>query len=810
MTGNHKHPGTHLLCRRSTLPPRLGGCWARGGGAPLEAIRGGGGWCWRSHSWRLRETPPILLLLLVLSFLSSLHTSHMSQSDIAAKTKPAGAAKGPRRRPRDGSPRAGAPAKAKKAAGGPRAAPVVATGPDPALATLPATWADMHLCGPVREAIRMLRWATPTTVQRACVVHVRGGRDVAIQSRTGSGKTGAFVVPMVDRLVAARAVGVTPGTLFALVIVPSDELVAQTTRVVASITKYVRPSVSLFNSSSTASEDAVSPGSAGGTSSSCGYGTLLAQGADVAIVTAASLASALRRGAITPAALRTVSMLIVDEADLLLAQLSMRTITAALPPQRQTVLLSATLNDGVASLKGQLLHSPISISLTTGDDVTASGPMDGKESRTTHGADGGGDTVPTAELTPAATNDPLVEVNVTLRDDPKARVIDHRYIVASEDCHRHTVLYALLRLKLLEGRTIVFVDHEDDTFRLMHFLEQLGISAVVYDASMPVRTRLNNLLRFERGECLALICTDATLEAAEGVHQVSAMSQKDEDTTMPDGQAGGGETRMPQGHAVVAGGVHRGIDFLKVRNVILFDGIAAATPLAFARYTHRAGRTGRAGRKGQVITILSIPQAQRSIQQFREYVKGKGDHLKLFSALDRAEGAKLQYRVDTAVFNVTRNAAKKLRVATVASEMARSAVLRSQLGDGDTDVLKDMVSRARKKLRGDRHLVDVPKYMNLRKADSSKEYERRVSGKDYLRREVIFKAAGNALTRKPMDPLRAAVTKVNRAEFDVKRAAAKASRKARGGKPVSGAGRVNNNKDKTAKKAPVVVAKKMP
>ena len=71
-------------------------------------------------------------------------------------------------------------------------------------ASEPATFDALPLSEAVRKAVDELGWVHPTPVQLATYEPMVNGRDVIVQARTGTGKTGAFGLPLVDRLVRAE------------------------------------------------------------------------------------------------------------------------------------------------------------------------------------------------------------------------------------------------------------------------------------------------------------------------------------------------------------------------------------------------------------------------------------------------------------------------------------------------------------------------------------------------------------------------------------------------------------------------------
>lgn len=584
--------------------------------------------------------------------------------------------------------------------------------------SLPETWAEMRLDTRIEEAIRALAWRKPTTVQRACVPHMLRGNDVAVQSRTGSGKTGAFAVPLVQRLLTERAMkaGSRPAGPTGLILVPSVELCEQTTTTLESVARYLKPRANIENLGARGTSAALTT----------------ASGVDFIVATPAALAKLLRSGVCAPEVLQGLRVLVIDEADLLVSTTSLRVVQSMLPATGlQTVLLSATLTEGVATIKGQMLRNPTTFTLSEEDDEgSRSGPAGAgaatPAARRAHraaDADADGD-VDDVEV--------VVDSNVRVRENNKSTLRQFS-LVATDGCHKHTLLYALLRLNVIEGKTLIFVDDEEETYRLQHFLEQLKVSTIVYDAQLPQNVRVDMLRRFQRGEVLTMICTDGTLEKAERVQL--DVSEEDKES-----------------------GLHRGVDFNKVRNVIIFDGIDSPSALNFAAYTHRVGRTGRAGQPGTSVIIMPLVQAQRVLGPLREYVKGRGQALRPFKKVDRDRSATLQYRVDSVLANVTRTATKRLRVATVASELARSKVLSSRLNAGDNAVLRKIVGKAKKAVRSDPNILTVPSYMGL-KADGNADYRDRVKAGAPMSKERTF----SHVTKRPReDPVRSLLAKVRR------------------------------------------------
>lgn len=88
-------------------------------------------------------------------------------------------------------------------------------------ASTPKTWEDLGVCKPLIEAVTRLGWKAPTLIQKMSLPFGLTGRDVIGLAETGSGKTGAFAIPILQALLEK------PQRLFAVVLAPTRELAFQ-------------------------------------------------------------------------------------------------------------------------------------------------------------------------------------------------------------------------------------------------------------------------------------------------------------------------------------------------------------------------------------------------------------------------------------------------------------------------------------------------------------------------------------------------------------------------------------------------------
>ncbi len=194
---------------------------------------------------------------------------------------------------------------------------------------------------------------TATPVQQQAIPQLLLGHDVLIRAPTGSGKTVAFALPLVQQ--CAQAARSPAQQLHALVLVPTRELATQVAQTLVQLGSQLpqRPRVVT---------------AIGGVSINPQL-MALRGGAEVLVATPGRLLDLVRHNALR---LETLSTLVLDEADQLLALGfgdELAAIEALLPARRQTVLVSATLPDHIAALARRLLRAPILVEADPGTQV---------------------------------------------------------------------------------------------------------------------------------------------------------------------------------------------------------------------------------------------------------------------------------------------------------------------------------------------------------------------------------------------------------------------------------------------------------
>jgi ATP-dependent RNA helicase DeaD len=221
--------------------------------------------------------------------------------------------------------------------------------PDPTPAAPPPTFDTLPLSSEVRKAVDDLGYVHPTPVQRAVFEPAVRGRDLVVQARTGTGKTAAFGLPLVDSLVKKAIPRVQ-----ALVLCPTRELALQVNAEIDRLSKHR------------------------GTKTVAVYGgapmprqvEAIRNGAQIMVGTPGRVLDHLQRGTLDPS---SISVMILDESDEMLSMgflPQINAILSKLPESRQTLLFSATLPPDIRRMAESKLRDPEFLTLS-GDHVGA-------------------------------------------------------------------------------------------------------------------------------------------------------------------------------------------------------------------------------------------------------------------------------------------------------------------------------------------------------------------------------------------------------------------------------------------------------
>jgi ATP-dependent RNA helicase DDX56/DBP9 len=476
-----------------------------------------------------------------------------------------------------------------------------------------ASFAELQLEPRLLRGIRDQRWNSPTAVQSKAIPLALQGRDILARSGTGTGKTGAYLLPILHNTL--RRKGKT-----SLILVPTKELALQITKVAKALSAHCGQEIRVQNIAGKESEVVTK--------------AKLADNPDIVIATPARASANINNGSLAVAEL---AHLVVDEGDLVLGygfKEDLDQIAQNIPKGVQMFLMSATLNTEVESLGSLLCNDPVVLKL---DDL----------------------------------------------DKDSKRV--KQYVIKCAEEEKFLLIYAMFKLGLIKGKTIVFVGDTDRSYRVKLFLEQFGIKSCVLNSELPLASRLHIVEEFNKNIYNILIASDETeilgsRKKEEGDARPKKKSKTDKDATNDSG-------------------VSRGIDFLNVSCVLNFD-----FPGTYKSYFHRIGRTARAGKSGTAISFI-IPKEHYRKHKSTTFSGCENDEEVLTKVEKHQEaGQKLEnynfdmkrlepfrYRFGDALRSVTRIAIREARIKEIRLELSKSQKLSRYVCTQSRDLLEPAV-----------------------------------------------------------------------------------------------------------------------
>ncbi|XP_014605115.1 PREDICTED: probable ATP-dependent RNA helicase DDX27 [Polistes canadensis] len=211
---------------------------------------------------------------------------------------------------------------------------------------------QMNLSRPLLKAITTMKFVHPTPIQAATIPVALMGRDICGCAATGTGKTAAYILPVVERLLYRPING--PAISRVLILVPTRELGVQVYQVTKQLTQFTTIEVGL---------------SVGGLDVKI-QETVLRKNPDIVIATPGRLIDHLTN---TPTfSLDSIEVLILDEADRMLDEYfaeQMKHIIKQCSRSRQTILFSATMTDEVKDLAAMSLDKPVKVFVDSNQEV---------------------------------------------------------------------------------------------------------------------------------------------------------------------------------------------------------------------------------------------------------------------------------------------------------------------------------------------------------------------------------------------------------------------------------------------------------
>ncbi|XP_010876535.1 probable ATP-dependent RNA helicase DDX56 [Esox lucius] len=463
---------------------------------------------------------------------------------------------------------------------------------------------EMGLDDRILKALADLGWAHPTLIQEKAIPLALEGKDLLARARTGSGKTAAYAVPLIQRILTSKQ-SVREQAVTALILVPTKELGQQVQGMIRQLTAYCARDVRVADISGKSDLSAQRP--------------ILMEKPDVVVGTPSRVLAHLSAQNLDLQS--SLETLVIDEADLLFSfgfEADLKSLLCHLPKIYQSYLMSATLSEDVQALKELLLHNPVILKLQ-GSQLPDSSQL-------------------------------------------------QQYSVKCEEEDKFLLIYTLLKLRLVQGKTLLFVGTVERCYRLKLFLEQFSIPACVLNSELPVHSRCHIITQFNQGFYDYIIATDEEVLADPATKGQAAEGK-------------GKKKKKNPGPKDKEYGVSRGIDFQNVSNVINFD-----FPTTVESYIHRVGRTARADNPGTALTFISHTELPL-LAEVEDALTGDNAEcaLKPYEfKMEEIEG--FRYRCRDAMRSVTKQAVREARLKEIKQELLNSEKLKTYFEDNPRDL----------------------------------------------------------------------------------------------------------------------------
>ncbi|KAH9931971.1 P-loop containing nucleoside triphosphate hydrolase protein [Fomitopsis serialis] len=556
----------------------------------------------------------------------------------------------------------------------------------------------------ILRALADMGFARPTLVQSKAIPLALENRDILARARTGSGKTAAYCIPVTQKVLNAKA-GIpaeasSRQATRALILVPTRELSEQVYTHLNALLAYCEKEVTVANASTASSTQLQK--------------SLLSDHPDIVIATPSRALALVQSKTLS---LTSLDTLVIDEADLILSyghDTDIRALLSGghLPRVFQSFLMSATMTEDVEALKGLALRSPAILKLEEDEE----------------------------------------EHNLA------------QFSVRCSEVDKFLLTYVVLKLKLVKGKCLIFVNDVERCYRVKLFLEQFGIKSCVLNSELPLNSRYHVVQEFNKGVYDYIIASDESARQSEQdsddeeeptgdgedvVEEGGDAAEDDEFTTTQREQptastssskptqkrkrspspsaskddASKSSKRKQKGkHARDAEyGVARGVDFIDVACVLNFD-----LPRSARAYTHRVGRTARAGRTGIALSYVvpreqvgkskvvgNVPGTERDEEvwaRIERREKEKGREMKEYK-FDMKQVEAFRYRMEDALRAVTRAAVREARIKELKSEILNSDKLKAHFEDNPLDLEYLRHDKPLHPTRVQPHMKHVPKYL---------------------------------------------------------------------------------------------------
>ncbi|CAP80894.1 ATP-dependent RNA helicase [Penicillium chrysogenum] len=525
----------------------------------------------------------------------------------------------------------------------------------------------------LRQALIKEKFTKPTLVQSKAIPLALEGKDILARAKTGSGKTAAYVLPILQAILQQKTADPSSKATTALILVPTRELAEQVQKVITSFASFCGKDIRSVNLTQKVSDEV--------------QRSMLADFPDIVVSTPTRVYSNVNNSALS---LDKVTHLVIDEADLVLSygyDEEINALSKAIPRGAQTFLMSATLTSEVDTLKDLYCRNPVILKLEEKEEKGAG----------------------VSQFVVRCAEDEKFLLTYVIF---KLQLIKGKVIIFVADVDR------CYRVKLfLEqfGLKSCVLNSELPINSRIHVVEEFNKG--VYDIIVAAdEQEVMGVTKSKKSR------EDKEAEAEEEEAKEEMGSSEDEEAVDESGKGKKPETkkRRKMTSKEKDYSIARGIDFQNVACVLNFD-----LPTSSKSYTHRIGRTGRAGKAGMALSFViptdqhgkhkptSIPSTKHDETMLAKIIKKQtklGHEVKPYH-FEMSQVDAFRYRMTDALRSVTRLAVQEARGREIRQELIKSEKLKRHFEENPEELRQLRHDGELRAARVQAHLKHVPDYL---------------------------------------------------------------------------------------------------
>ncbi|OQD82863.1 hypothetical protein PENANT_c019G02622 [Penicillium antarcticum] len=523
----------------------------------------------------------------------------------------------------------------------------------------------------LRQALIKEKFTKPTLVQSKAIPLALEGKDILARAKTGSGKTAAYVLPILQAILQQKTAVPSLKATTALILVPTRELAEQVQKVIMSFAAFCGKDIRSVNLTQKVSDEV--------------QRSLLADFPDIVVSTPTRVDSNVNNSAL---ALDKITHLVIDEADLVLSygyDEEINALSKAIPRGAQTFLMSATLTSEVDTLKDLYCRNPVILKLEEKEEKGAG----------------------VSQFVVKCAEDEKFLLTYVIF---KLQLIKGKVIIFVQDVDR------CYRVKLfLEqfGLKSCVLNSELPINSRIHVVEEFNKG--VYDIIVAAdEQEVFGTTKSKKRE------VKETEEEQEDAKEEMGDSDDEEATEDKSEKKGQTQKRRKMTGKEKDYSIARGVDFQNVACVLNFD-----LPTSSKSYTHRIGRTGRAGKAGMALSFVvpaeqhgkhrptSIPSTKHDETMLAKIIKRQtklGHEVKPYH-FEMTQVDAFRYRMTDALRAVTRLAVQEARGREIRQELIKSEKLKRHFEDNPDELRQLRHDGELRAARVQAHLKHVPDYL---------------------------------------------------------------------------------------------------